>query len=756
MAGRDDKAFQEFLSEAQEIVESLSRDLGAMDTQRQGGARDPEVVNSAFRAVHSLKGISGLFGLTAMSHMAHMLETLLDRLRLGKVELSTRVLDLLFEAVELFGKQVGELSEGRELDAERIADFLKRLEADTGDRAQPAAASAGLGGFLLDPSILGVLTEYEEHRLKESIKAGRGLYRVRVAFDLMAIESGLENLKARLKPVGEVLSYLPSAEMRQDNLIELDVLVASGLGGQAVDEATRPLGASVEVVPRTGPAPEPPQPAPPSGGKPRMGKTKPPPAEAAPPPATTGTSGTSPGAAPAAPPPAAPAKSSASAAAAAAAARADDTADGERPERGAGAGAAAGDKDSPSLRSVTQTVRVDIRRLDYLMNVVGELSLARAGISRILEDLRVQAGAAELAQRLHREVRSLERRIDELQSGILEVRMVPLGQVFDKLGRLVRKISKDAGKEVALSISGSETELDKLIVEELSDPLMHIIRNSIDHGIEDADTRRRAGKPEVGSLRVSAGQKGNHVVIVVADDGGGFDEEKILEKAVEKGLVDNATATEMSRRDLLNLVFLPGFSTRSGVTELSGRGVGMDVVKTNIARLSGLIDVRSRRGHGTEIAITLPITLAIIQALVVKTAGRTYALPLGSVLESLVLEAGEISTIEGREVIGLRGQTLGLVRLDEFFQLKRDPLHTPQSPGRRYVVVVGLAQHRVGLVVDELIGQEDVVVKSLGRALASLPGISGATELGGHETVLVLDVAAIVEEALHVSSAEAA
>ena len=734
MADRGDKAFQEFLSEAQEIVESLSRDLGAMDAQRHGGARDPEVVNSAFRAVHSLKGISGLFGLTTMSHMAHMLETLLDRLRLGKVELSTKVLDHLFEAVELFGKQVGELSEGRELDTARVNDYLKRLEADTGEHAHPVAAGAGLGGFLLDPSILGVLTEYEEHRLKESIKAGRGLYRVRVAFDLMAIESGLDNLKARLKPVGEVLSYLPSAEMRSDNLIELDVLVASGAGGEAVADATRPLGASVEAVARTTPAPEPP-PVPPPGGKRATRTTKAPAARS------------DAGAAAATPAAPAPTPSKPAARAERGEPRSDETSDGER--------AAAGDKDSPSLRSVTQTVRVDIRRLDYLMNVVGELSLARAGITRILDELRAQASTAELAQRLHREVRSLERRIDELQSGILEVRMVPLGQVFDKLGRLVRKVSKDAGKEVALSISGSETELDKLIVEELSDPLMHIIRNSIDHGIEDAETRRRAGKPEVGTLSVTAGQKGNHVVIVVADDGGGFDEEKILEKAVEKGLVDHATATELSRRDLLNLVFLPGFSTRSGVTELSGRGVGMDVVKTNIARLSGLIDVRSRRGHGTEIAITLPITLAIIQALVVKTAGRTYALPLGSVLESMTVEPKDIGTIEGREVIGLRGQTLALVRLDDFFELRRDPAQL-ERVGRRYVVVVGLAHHRVGLVVDELVGQEDVVVKSLGRALSAVPGISGATELGGHETVLVLDVAAIVEEALHVSAAEAA
>jgi two-component system chemotaxis sensor kinase CheA len=237
---------------------------------------------------------------------------------------------------------------------------------------------------------------------------------------------------------------------------------------------------------------------------------------------------------------------------------------------------------------------------------------------------------------------------------------------------------------------------------------------------------------------------------VVSDDGGGFDEEKILETAIKKGLIDTASATELSRRDLLNLVFLPGFSTRAEATELSGRGVGMDVVKTNIAKLSGIIDVRSRRGEGTEIAITLPITLAIIQALVVRAAGRTYTVPLSSVLESLTLEGSDLATIEGREIISLRGQTVALLRLDELFELGG-----PRA-AKQFVVVVGLAQHRLGLVVDELVGQQDVVIKSLGKALSGLPGIAGATELGGHETVLVLDVGALIEEALHVSAAEAA
>ncbi len=387
-------------------------------------------------------------------------------------------------------------------------------------------------------------------------------------------------------------------------------------------------------------------------------------------------------------------------------------------------------------------MRVDIRKLDHLMNVVGELALVRAGVLSVLEELRGHRELTELTRRLHYESRALERKLNELQSGILEVRMVPLGQIFDRLSRVVRRISREAGKEVRLTISGAETELDKLIVEELSDPLMHIIRNAIDHGIEPAAERRRLGKPDTGTIAIAAQQKGNHVVIEVRDDGAGFDEARILQTALARGLLDKAQAQELSRRELLNLVFLPGFSTRTESNELSGRGVGMDVVKTNISKLSGIIDLQSTPGKGTQITITLPITLAIIQALVIKCAGRTYAVPLNSVLESLTITPLDVRTIEGREVITLRGQTLTLARIDGIFDLKRnDP-----APDRSYVVVVGLAQHRLGLVVDDLVGQQDIVIKSLGRALASVPGIAGATELGGQQIVLVLDVGALVEE----------
>ena len=406
----------------------------------------------------------------------------------------------------------------------------------------------------------------------------------------------------------------------------------------------------------------------------------------------------------------------------------------------------------PTLRSASQTVRVDIRKLDYLLNVVGELALVRAGVQAVLDELKSDHTRTDLARSLHREVRNLGRKLDELQSGILEVRMVPLGQVFEKLSRVVRKISRDAAKEIRFVISGAETELDKLIVEELSDPLMHVIRNCVDHGIESAAMRAAAGKPEAGTIAVAASQRGNHVVISIEDDGGGIDTTKLVRKAIERGYIDEAQARELGRRELYNLMFLAGVSTKDVADEISGRGVGMDVVKTNIARLSGIIDVESDPGHGTQIMITLPITLAIIQALVIRAAGRTYAVPLNAVLESLLITPDDVGTVERREVYSLRDKTtLPLLRIEDAFRLTREG----PRPRKLYVVVVGMAQHRIGLVVDELVGQQDIVIKSLGKALDGVPGVAGATELGNQQTVLVLDVAALVEETLQ-GSMEAA
>lgn len=721
MSASDQNA-AEFIAEAQEIIETFSRTLLELEAQSRAGVVEPDLINAAFRAIHSLKGLAGLFGAVAIGNLAHSLENTLDSLRLGKLELSRSVLDVLFEAIEVFGRLLAP-EEGGEVDVEPILGRLRALGEREAEVSGPQDSLEWVGEH-----ILSVLTEYEEHRLRENLKAGRNLYRVHAKFDILQIDVGLEQLKDRMKTFGEVITYLPSADGSSDDAIELDILLGSKA---SLGEINAALASPDVTVHRLAP---PSEQGPPASSRP----TAAPPAsmKPAPPTMSDGTAWKS-GAA-ASGPSSRPAGAS------------------EGPGRAGGAGeesdTSAAASNEASLRSLSQTVRVDLRRLDLLMNLVGELGLVQANLGGVLDQLRELDHTADVARELQVQIRDMHRKLALLQQGILDVRMVPIGQVFDKLARVVRKLSRDLDKEIRLVISGAETVLDKLIVEELSDPLMHMIRNCIDHGIEPAAERVALGKLPAGKIELRAFQKGNRVVIEVEDDGRGMDWAKIRDVGVRRGLVSVEDAASLTPNEAVNLIFQPGFSTRDAATELSGRGVGMDIVKTNIARLSGMIDVSTDLGRGTKFSITLPVTLAIIQALVIQSAGHTFCIPLNSVLESIMVETGEIGTIEGHEVITLRGRTLPLLQLSRLFGLR--PLtKNYRDPNRLYVVVVGLAQHRVGLVVDELLGQQDVVIKPLGSAVRNVPGIAGATELGANRTVLLLDVGRLVDEGVRQADA---
>ncbi|HET6466199.1 MAG TPA: chemotaxis protein CheA [Nitrospiria bacterium] len=406
------------------------------------------------------------------------------------------------------------------------------------------------------------------------------------------------------------------------------------------------------------------------------------------------------------------------------------------------------DKGSGSIRSITPTVRVDIGKLDSLLNVAGELVLTKAVIGQISKEMLQNQGFTTTGIELQKAYQALDRRVGELQEGLVEIRMIPIGQVFDRLVRVVRKLSRDLGKEVDLRISGEETKLDKSMIEEIADPLMHLIRNSLDHGIELKSDRLKAGKPEVGIISLRAVQKGNNVVIEVEDDGMGIDLAKVYQKGLERGLLDKNK--EYDQRELINVLFTPGFSTAEEVTEVSGRGVGLDVVAKNISKLSGLVDVETEMGKGTKFSITLPITLVIIKALVVRVGTEVYAIPLNSVSESLMIQSTDVRTVERREVTRLRDHTLALQRIRDVFGLS--PSESRED--RLYVIVVGLAEKRIGLVVDAIEGQQEIVIKSLGEFLRETPGIAGATELGNRKTILVLDVAALIEEAIRTQAVD--
>jgi two-component system chemotaxis sensor kinase CheA len=376
------------------------------------------------------------------------------------------------------------------------------------------------------------------------------------------------------------------------------------------------------------------------------------------------------------------------------------------------------------------------------MNIVGELVINKTTIIQISRDLIAQTGASGTGGDLQKAARNLERNLRQLQQGVINSRMVPIGQVFSRLNRVVRKLSQEFGKKIEMRMHGEETELDKLMVEDLADPLLHLVRNSLDHGIELPEVRARAGKSAQGVIELRAEQRGNHIVIEIEDDGGGIDLAQVRATAVRKGLIDPAAATD--ERQLLDLLYLPSFSTKEGVSQVSGRGVGLDVVKTNVAKLGGLIDTETELGVGTRFTITLPITLAIIQALLVGVGTEIYAIPLNAILESNRLLASQIRTVEKREVARLREATLPLLRIADLFGIPRADDHQ-----KMFVVVVGLAEKRLGLVVDSLRGQQEVVIKSVGSVFQNTPGIAGATELGDKRAVLVLDVGALIDEATH-------
>ncbi|WRE99459.1 chemotaxis histidine kinase/response regulator CheAY2 [Helicobacter pylori] len=397
---------------------------------------------------------------------------------------------------------------------------------------------------------------------------------------------------------------------------------------------------------------------------------------------------------------------------------------------------------APSI-GVEQTVRVDVRRLDHLMNLIGELVLGKNRLIRIYSDVEERYDGEKFLEELNQVVSSISAVTTDLQLAVMKTRMQPVGKVFNKFPRMVRDLSRELGKSIELIIEGEETELDKSIVEEIGDPLIHIIRNSCDHGIEPLEERRRLNKPETGKVQLSAYNEGNHIVIKISDNGKGLDPVMLKEKAIEKGVISERDAEGMSDREAFNLIFKPGFSTAKVVSNVSGRGVGMDVVKTNIEKLNGIIEIDSEVGVGTTQKLKIPLTLAIIQALLVGVQEEYYAIPLSSVLETVRISQDEIYTVDGKSVLRLRDEVLSLVRLSDIFKVDA----ILESNSDVYVVIIGLADQKIGVIVDYLIGQEEVVIKSLGYYLKNTRGIAGATVRGDGKITLIVDVGAMMDMA---------
>lgn len=689
------KAVQDFLAEAEEIVEQLGSELADLSDMGGGGELNPDVLNSIFRGAHSLKGLAGMFSFGGVAELAHNMENLLDWLRLGKLDFTPQLMAVLFGAHELLSSLIRNLasSEGSSM-APEIAACVSKINACLAPQDVQSAVSP-LEALGLPPHICGALTEYEEHRLKDNLAKGRTIFNIHTSFDLSTFDTELSSVTDILKGCGEVISTLPSVGVNLETNIDFEILFGSKTSLDELKTIVERDSISVTQLGSALPPVEPP-----------VATTRPL--------TETATAGYD---------------------------------NGQQVIAAAGKMQAAvaspvlSDDAALTAKSMSRTVRVDIGKLDELMNIVGELILANSTIAGVTTRMRNE-GFSRMAVELGKAAKCLERKLSDLQKGVMEIRMIPIGQLYEKMSRIVRKISRDQGKRVDLKFYGADTELDKLIVEDISDPMMHIIRNAIDHGIESGEVRTAQGKSEKGTIKISSFQKGNHVVIEIEDDGGGIDVEKVKNKALQKGLVSDIST--VSDRDAIDFIFLPGFSTNETVSEVSGRGVGMDVVRNNISAISGMVDIETRKGEGSRFIITLPITLAIIKALIINCSGKTYALPITSVLESLLMTDKDIKTVERKEVVQLRESTLPLLRLEHFFDLQR----SDEAPKEFYVVVVGVAEKRLGIAVDNLICQQDIVIKPLGDSFKRFRGISGAADLGDQRTILVLDVGGIINETM--------
>ncbi len=628
-----------FRDEAEELLQQIDADLLRLEEFVSSGETDPEIVNSLFRALHTVKGSAGMLGFTDVQNLAHKLENLCDLLRKERMPLSESAVDLLFTGRDLLTELV-EAAIGTHEAPGGVDEYIRKLDQFTSIYEETAHVIEGR---------MGEQHSFDEAAAAEEEQVGN--------VDVEAFEA-------------EVARLLAEAESRK---------APAPPPVPAFEEAPPQPVAAVPAEP-VRPAPQPPAPAAADKAPAKNGEQK--------------------------------------------------------------------------RSSIHQTIRVDIERLDALLNLVGELVINRTRISDIANTLERLMGTkgtngqvmansgviAPLAKDLADSAGLLARTTNEIQESIMKVRMVPIGQVFDRFPRLVRDVAKARGKEVQLVISGAETDLDKTIVDEVGEPLMHLLRNNVDHGIEAPDEREKMGKPRAGTISLNAYHEGNQIIIEVSDDGAGINLEKVRARALKQGLI--SADDRLSDREIVELIFTPGFSTAEVVSDVSGRGVGMDVVKRNITRLKGVFDVDTVPGQGTRFTIKLPLTLAIIQALLVRVAEELYAIPLDSVIESQRVEMSDVRTVHGNEVITLRGQVVPLVRIAEFFQLdgKRDP-------DKVMIVIVGLQGRQVGLVVDSFEGEQEIVIKPLSDVVGRIAGISGATILGNGSISLIIDVHSLVSEA---------
>ena len=647
---------------------------------------DLDLLNRIFRVAHTIKGASSFLNFDVLTHLTHHMENLLNMARHGDLTIDADVMDVILESIDLMKALLVRIRDSGQDSGLEIDGCVVRLDAVANGTSLGETVPASAPKPTPEPEIIAQPVQAEE----EPDYSGMSEAEVEAEIErLIAVRQAEDAAKRAHKapPPPPVEEEEPDYSGMSEAEVEAEIerLIAVR---QAEDAAKRAQKNTEPEAPKAAVAPV-------AAAKPQ---SEPAPVKAAPAPR-----------------------------------KVEPKEDGEGSRGGA---------------AVEQTIRVDVKRLDHLMNLIGELVLGKNRLIKINDDVEERYEGEAFLEELNQVVSIVSLVTTDLQIAVMKTRMLPIGKVFNKFPRMIRDLSRELNKKIELEITGEDTELDKSIVEEIGDPLVHIIRNSCDHGIETPEVRLAAGKEETGTIHLKAYHEGNHIVIQIIDDGKGLDADMLKQKSIEKGVVTEKEADAMSEKEAFGLIFRPGFSTASQVTSVSGRGVGMDVVKTNIEKLNGMIDIDSEVGRGTSMKLKIPLTLAIIQALLVGVQEEYYAIPLASVLETVRISKDEIYTVESRSVMRLRDEVLSLVHIGDIFEVER----VFDNSEHAYVVVLGLAESKIGLIVDSLVGQEEIVIKSLGEYLKGIEGIAGATIRGDGGVTLIVDVAALMQMAKSVKS----
>ncbi|NHM28170.1 chemotaxis protein CheA [Desulfofundulus sp. TPOSR] len=692
-----------FLEELEEKLQVINDNVLLLE--RNGGS--PEVIQEIFRAAHTIKGSSAVMGYEKMSTLTHEIENLFDRLRRGEMDVTESLVDTLFEALDTLKLLKDEIT-GKTQDID-ISSVIAKLRQymQTCEAAEPAG-SRGVAGDLA-------------HAAEPVSPPPADQVAATAAFpgaSAMVSTGEYQPYRTVLELEDAVKEVVREAEVRGFQAYQVDIGIDQGCQMKGVRaflifETLQQIGEIIKSVPPAEDLQE---------GKYEQGFT-----------VVLLT------------------KEDAGEVHDLVFSIAEVSSVEVRPiklrvwEQTPAPDAAARQQvkkeAAPPGKDNIKTVRVDVQKLDTLMNLVGELVIDRTRLDRFVEVFESRYGSDDLVENIVEISNHLGQVTNDLQEEIMKARMLPVAHVFNRLPRMVRDLAHKMGKEIDFIIEGRETELDRNVIEVIGDPLIHLLRNAVDHGIEPPEERVRLGKPRSGRLLLKAAYVESHIVITLSDDGRGMDPDKIRQKAIEKGLMTPEQAARASDREILDLIFTPGFSTAGTVSDVSGRGVGMDIVRNQIEQINGSVEFTTAPGRGTTFTIKLPLTLAIIRALMVTLGDHVYAFPLTNVLETLTLKPGEIRRVRHAEVIVVRGQVLPLVRLAHLFQEKS------KEEGKLSVVILGSGDKKVGVVVDRLIGEQEIVIKSLGGYLGQVPGLSGATILGDGKVALIVDARGIVKDA---------